>query len=115
MTIFFMDAGEDRPLWFPSMKTPTLIVRLIGIYLALKSCWGLLVMATVQRSVSFNVPGVGASSAYARTEWLLVLLMLLIGIFITWHAGTLARILTFDAEPDIDPGRRRELDADEAE
>lgn len=75
------------------MKTPTLIVRLGGLYLLTSCSFALFQIHKVQAMV----PGqqhhmVGDFQLYA---WL----GLLVGLWAAIFAGRLARMLTFDSEP----------------
>jgi len=79
------------------MKTPILIVRLIGLYMIVKSVHGFMVLSELKRIRVQMEQMVGTSIPQASPNLLLLLLMLLVGILVAWHAGVLARLLTFDA------------------
>lgn len=82
------------------MKTPTLIVRLIGIYLGLKAAGGLMALWQVRRTYGELFPE-GANFPRQATELSLFPLagMLVVGFLMARYAGWLARLLTADSEP----------------
>ncbi len=76
------------------MKTPTLIVRLVGLYLLIKCSIGLLQLKRAQAMVGL----VGSSSMPLVEDFRLFLwLGLALGLVSTLFAGPFARILTVDA------------------
>lgn len=79
-----------------NMKTPTIIVRLGGLYLLTTCGVGLLQLNKAQQMVAFF----GATRNPIPADLQIYLwLGLLVGLAATVFAGPLARILTFDAEP----------------
>lgn len=77
------------------MKTPTLIVRLLGLYLITSSAGGIWVTRQVRGP---ELPAFTANSSlqeFALIAWA----SLFVGIGVALFAGPLARVLTFDAEP----------------
>lgn len=78
------------------MKTPTLIVRLVGLYLVAQSGIALLQvqkMGTLAAGMGMRQnPVPGDIQAYA-------VIGLLVGLAATAFAGPLARMLTFDSGP----------------
>jgi len=95
------------------MKTPTIIVRLIGIYLLTNSVITLIQigrMASMQQAMpamlTSNIPQnpmLGDMQIYA---WIGII----VGLVATVIAGVLARLLTFDSEePKKNPSLRDQL------
>ena len=80
------------------MKTPTLIVRLVGIYLLVVSIlalWGLSKMGVQTGSYQGQIP--------MMTQMRMLLwAQLIAGLIGTLFAGRMALILTFDAPVDRD-------------
>ena len=79
------------------MKTPTLIVRLVGLYLLVNSAIALVQIHQVQAMGPIGAAQqstLGNISAYS-------ILGLVVGIAGTLFAGPLARLLTFDAKPRV--------------
>ena len=81
------------------MKTPTLIVRLVGLYLLITCSINL-----VQIHQAYSIL---ASSSFGSQPTLIgtnsqvySIFGLIVGAALTWLAGPTARLLTFDAEPD---------------
>ena len=81
----------------PLMKTPTLIVRLIGLYMIVKSVHGFMMVAEMKKIRLQMEQMMGSSIPQPAPNVLLLVLMLLVGILVAWHSGVLARLLTFDA------------------
>jgi len=78
------------------MKTPTLIVRLVGLYLLTTCSIGLLQLNKAQAMVGqFGGPQNQMIADVGLYLWLGVLG----GLGATIFAGPLARLLTFDSEP----------------
>ena len=78
------------------MKTPTLIVRLFGLYLLTTCTVGLLQLNKTKAVMgSFGVPQLQLMADMQLYLWLGVL----VGLAATVFAGFLARLLTFDSEP----------------
>ncbi len=78
------------------MKTPTLIVRLIGLYLLMTCSFALF---QIQKAPAM-VPGFQAKQNQMVGDFqLYAWLGLLVGLGATIFAGPLARVLTFDSEP----------------
>ena len=78
------------------MKTPTLIVRLVGLYLLVTCAVGLMQLKKAQAMASqFGGANMPAMSDLGVYLWL----GLGAGLAATLFAGPLARILTFDSEP----------------
>ena len=80
------------------MTTPTLIVRLIGLYLLVYCSMNLIEIS--QASTQFarmgsSIPGVGTIQTYD-------VLGLLVSVAAVRFAGPIARVLTFDCEPRDD-------------
>ena len=75
------------------MKTPTLIVRLIGLYMILQNT------GTLIQTHKINTMGeIGlAQQQIVGDIWIYAVVGLLIGLAATIMAGRLARVLTFDA------------------
>jgi hypothetical protein len=81
------------------MKTPTILVRLVGLYLLVQCAVGLVQIAKFKATVGgFMMANSREWSTVAQMQWLLVV-GLVVGIAATGWAGPLARLLTFDAEP----------------
>lgn len=78
------------------MKTPTLIVRLVGIYLSIQS---LIALVQISRFTALASGAPGASNDAVDQIRLLSILGLVVGLVATAFAGLLARWLTFDSEP----------------
>jgi hypothetical protein len=80
------------------VKTPTLIVRLVGLYLVTSSA-----IALVQIQKMESMPGMMGMPANVNpmlgSMQFFAGLGLLVGVGATWFAGPLARLLTFDSEP----------------
>ena len=75
------------------MKTPTLIVRLVGLYLI-----GQNTIALIQAQKMNAMGGMGlAQQQIVGDIWIYAVVGLLIGLAATIMAGRLARVLTFDA------------------
>ena len=78
------------------MKTPTLIVRLVGLYLI-----GQNTIALIQAQKMNAMGGMGlAQQQIVRDIWIYAVVGLTIGLAATIMAGRLARVLTFDAGPE---------------
>ncbi len=77
------------------MKTPTLIVRILGLYLLTTCSIGLLQMHRIQ-TLAPNVPTQQAN-VFGDLQ-IYLSLGLLVGLAATRFAGPLARVLTFDSE-----------------
>ena len=77
------------------MKTPTLIVRLVGLYLMVNASLTLIQLRSVE---SMGPIGAAQQSTLGNIR-IYAVLGLLIGIAGTLFAGPLARLLTFDAKP----------------
>ena len=78
------------------MKTPTLIVRLVGLYVLATSSIGLLQLHKVQAMAG----PFGATANPMMTDISVYLwLGLIVGLGATIFAGLLARVLTFDSDP----------------
>jgi hypothetical protein len=78
------------------MKTPTIIVRLGGLYLLTTCGVGLLQLNKTQQMVAqFGMKQNQITGDIQLYLWI----GLLVGLAATAFAGPLARILTFDAEP----------------
>ena len=75
------------------MKTPTLIVRLIGLYLILQNT------GTLIQAHKINAMGeIGlAQQQIVGDIWIYAVVAMLIGLAATIMAGRIARVLTFDA------------------
>jgi len=90
------------------MKTPTLIVRLIGLYL-IAACGIGLIQIGHMHSLAGPV-GIGAQQETVISNWqTYAIIGLIVGIAATASAGPLARLLTFDSESkkeDPDPADR---------
>ncbi len=80
------------------MKTPTLIVRLVSIYLCL-SCVGSLMM--IHKAVTLGGATITASGGIFSEMQVFAWLFLIVGIVGVMFAGPLARLLTFDSEPRV--------------
>ncbi|WAC18950.1 hypothetical protein OVA24_17095 [Luteolibacter sp. SL250] len=80
------------------MRTPTLIVRLIGLYMVLKSVHGFVVVAEMRKIRLEMEAMMGSAVSQPSPNVLLLVLMLLVGILVTWHSAALVRVLTFDAK-----------------
>jgi hypothetical protein len=80
------------------MRTPTLIVRLIGLYMVVKSVHGFIAVAEMKKIRLQMEQMMGSSIPQPSPNVLLVVLMLLVGILLAWHSATLARLLTFDVK-----------------
>jgi hypothetical protein len=78
------------------MKTPTLIVRLIGLYLLTTCSIGLLQLNKAQAMV---LQTGGSQNKMIADFGIYLWVGLLIGLGATIFAGPLARILTFDSDP----------------
>ena len=76
------------------MKTPTLIVRLAGIYLLVNALFALFSLTQVP------VPDGGAMKYSCASGAFL-------GLMVTRYAGWFAKILTFDAEDAPESGSER--------
>jgi hypothetical protein len=77
------------------MKTPTLIVRLAGLYLAVAS-----VLTLVQVHKITSLPGgTVAENPMLGDMTLYTSVGLIVGVVAASFAGPLARLLTFDSEP----------------
>lgn len=75
------------------MKTPTLIVRLVGIYLVVQSSMTLL---QVQKMKALG--GIGsAQNQIVGDIWIYAIAGLVVGLAATAFAGIIARLLTFDS------------------
>jgi hypothetical protein len=78
------------------MKTPTLIVRLTGLYLLVSNTVGLLQLHKAKAMMgTFGTPQMQLMVDMQLYLWL----GLLVGLAATVFAGFLARLLTFDSEP----------------
>jgi hypothetical protein len=78
------------------MKTPTLIVRLVGLYLLTTCSIGLLQLKKAQAMVGqFG----GTQNQMIADIGVYLWLGLLVGLGATIFAGPLARLLTFDSDP----------------
>lgn len=78
------------------MKTPTIIVRLGGLYLLITCGVGLIQLHKAQlMSTQFGLN----KNQIASDMQLYLGIGLLVGLAVTTYAGPLARILTFDSEP----------------
>ncbi len=75
------------------MKTPTLIVRLVGLFLTL---WSVQTFLQLRRAADFSSEELLANPSLADAQ-LYAWLALIVGIVATAFAGQLARLLTFDA------------------
>ena len=84
----------DRP---KHMKTPTLIIRLIGIYLIVTSITTMLQYKKMQGITSGFLP---LQIQISGDVWTYVIVYLVVGLAATAFAGFIARILTFDAGRD---------------
>ena len=78
------------------MKTPTLIVRLLGLYLLTTCSIGLLQFHKV-RVIADQLGG--AQNQMIADISIYLWLGLIVGLGATIFAGPLARLLTFDSEP----------------
>ncbi len=78
------------------MKTPTLIVRLLGIYLCVSAIGSLIV---IHKAVKIGGATVTASGGPFGEFQVFAWLFLIVGIVGVMFAGPLARVLTFDSEP----------------
>jgi preprotein translocase subunit SecF len=76
------------------MKTPTLIVRLAGLYLLAR---GSITLIEIRQAQSFGI-GAQQQSIVSNIQ-LYAIVGLIVGIVATLFAGWLARLLTFDSEP----------------
>lgn len=76
------------------MKTPTLIVRLIGLYLVVQNTFA---MFQTQKVSAINRSMGLAQQQIVGDLWTYAIIGLLVGLVTTIFAGRLARILTFDA------------------
>lgn len=82
------------------MKTPTLIVRLVALYVLVRSALGLIEISRVETSVP-------SQATMAQNNPLLGDMKIecwigcAIGLLAVLFAGALARWLTFDAEPAV--------------
>ncbi len=79
------------------MRTPTLIVRLIGLYMIVKSLHGFMMVSEMKKIRLQMEAMVGSAIPQPSPNVLLLVLMLMVGILVAWHSGVLARLLTFDA------------------
>ena len=79
------------------MKTPTLIVRLVSLYLVVNCTLTLLQI----HSLSSMGPLGGAQQSTISDLQLYAILGLIVGITGTAFAGPAARLLTFDAKPRV--------------
>ena len=86
------------------MKTPTLIVRLAGLYLLIGCSLNLMQIRQAQSLAGPNGIGVQQQSIMSNMQ-LSAVVGLIAGIAAALFAGPLARLLTFDSEP-----RKEELD-----
>jgi hypothetical protein len=85
------------------MKTPTIIVRLIGIYLLTNSIITLIQVGRMASMQQAQNPMLGDMQIYA---WIGII----VGLVATAIAGVLARLLTFDSEePKKNPSLRDQL------
>ncbi|MCR6655175.1 MAG: hypothetical protein NVV63_05010 [Opitutus sp.] len=75
------------------MKTPTLIVRLVGLYLTL---WSVQTFLQLRRAAEFSGEATLTNPFLADAK-LYAWLALIVGIAATAFAGPLARLVTFDA------------------
>jgi hypothetical protein len=80
------------------MKTPTLIVRLLGLYLILACGIGLIQIGRVH-SLSGPIGIAAQQQTVISNLQTYAIIGLLVGIAATAFAGPLARLLTFDSEP----------------
>jgi hypothetical protein len=80
------------------MKTPTLIVRLVGLYLLAVCSQALIQIYNLGAMVPRGAMNVN-QQAMIGNQQVYALVGLVAGIFATLFAGLLARILTFDSEP----------------
>ena len=91
------------------MKTPTLIVRLVALYLLCTGLYGLYTMANIPQTVAF-------ASKEIQTQLELTKYMhgamACIGFVATRYAGWFARIMTFDSEAPAKDLASRIYDAD---
>ncbi|MDP2137821.1 MAG: hypothetical protein Q8J74_08195 [Candidatus Didemnitutus sp.] len=77
------------------MKTPTLIVRLVGLYLIAQNT------STLIQAAKINSWGIGlAQQQIVGDVRIYAVFVLLVGLAAVIFAGRLARILTFDADRD---------------
>lgn len=76
------------------MKTPTLIVRLVGLYLTL---WSVQTLLQLRRAANLSSDELLANPFFADAK-LYSWLALVVGIAAAAFAGALARLLTFDAD-----------------
>ena len=96
------------------MRTPTLIVRLVGLYLLVTCVYSLYSLAqvpipeagtasrqvlSVNNAVSVPGPDAGAVFQYVQRVKYLHAFGACAGLVVARFAGWFARILTFDAEP----------------
>lgn len=79
------------------MKTPTLIVRLAGLYLIVQSS---LTLIQVRKIKAMSGGMVTAQDQLVGDIWIYAIAGLVIGLLGTLFAGALARLLTFDAGRD---------------
>jgi hypothetical protein len=81
------------------MKTPTLIVRLLGIYLICSYGLGLLQLSTMNTTV-LDQNGARVSPPFVEHIAIAYIVGIVTGVAATAFAGPLARLLTFDSEPN---------------
>ena len=82
------------------MKTPTLIVRLLGLYLLTNCAVGLLQLNKAQTMVSQLA---GTENQMISDFSIYLWLGVVVGLGATIFAGPLARLLTFDSDPSPKP------------
>ncbi len=83
------------------MQTPTLIVRLLGLYLTITGIQGLVTlyrMRHLAKSIDLNISVSIANHPLTHDALFWLIGSLLVGLFMTWRAGWLAHLLTFDAD-----------------
>jgi hypothetical protein len=78
------------------MKTPTLIIRLIGIYLIVTSVTTMLQLQKMKGITGGWLPQIQITG----DAWTYVIVYLVVGLAATAFAGLAARLLTFDAGRD---------------
>lgn len=78
------------------MKTPTLIVRLVGIYLVVKCGLSLVALSTLRSSPAVAS---GATSGFMSQMDFACWAGVILGACAVLQAGSLARLLTLDSEP----------------
>jgi len=81
------------------MKTPTLIVRLVGLYLLVSCSINLVQIHRAQSLLGSNGFGPQQESIVSDMQ-LYSIFGLIVGAAATWLAGPAARLLTFDSAPN---------------